>query len=106
MRRISIVGYSIHPAIISLVLKGFSDWNSVNVYYRINQEDHIGASSHEDGVIEVDPQRAKQVREFKIGSVGFSDGAGILLASLVAMPTEIELCKAQVGRGKMLCKSL
>lgn len=77
------------------------------MYYRINQEDHFGSSSREGGeVVEVDPQRAKQEREFKIGSIGFSDGAGILLASLVAMPTEIELCRAQVNRGKMLCQSL
>ncbi|KAI0074590.1 batten's disease protein Cln3 [Panus rudis PR-1116 ss-1] len=70
----------------------------VNVFYRINQEKQSSP--------DIDPERAKQEREFKIGSIGFSDSTGILLASLVSMPTEVELCKAQVARGKMLCKQL
>lgn len=71
---------------------------SVNVFYRINQErlDSPGA----------DAERAKQEREFKIGSIGLSDSTGILMASLLAVPTEIRLCKAQVARGKMFCQSL
>ncbi|EIW54652.1 batten's disease protein Cln3 [Trametes versicolor FP-101664 SS1] len=70
----------------------------VNVFYRINQErlDSPGA----------DAERAKQEREFKIGSIGLSDSTGILMASLLAVPTEIRLCKAQVARGKMFCQSL
>lgn len=71
----------------------------MNVFYHINQDKDSHTSSG-------DPERAKQEREFKIGSIGFSDSTGILLASLVSMPTEVELCKAQVARGKMLCKSL
>ena len=72
----------------------------MNVFYRINQEH----GEHAD----VDPEneRAKQEREFKIGSIGFADSTGILLASILAVPTEVELCKAQVARGKMLCKAL
>ena len=69
---------------------------SVNVFYRINQE----RPSHHDA------ERAMQEKEFKIGSVGFADSTGILLASLLAMPTEIGLCQAQVDRGKMLCREL
>lgn len=72
---------------------------SVNVFYRINQEQH----QVPDGG---DPERSKQEREFKIGSIGFADSTGILLASILAVPTEIELCKAQVARGKLICKSL
>lgn len=49
-------------------------------------------------------ERAKQEREFKIGSIGFADSLGILLASVLAVPTEVGLCRAQVNRGKMLCK--
>jgi len=71
----------------------------VNVFYRINQEQ---ATADSDG----NPERAKQEREFKIGSIGFADSTGILLASILAVPTEVELCNAQAARGKMLCKSL
>ena len=72
--------------------------DSVNVFYRINQEKHDTPGA--------DPERAKQEREFKIGSIGLADSAGILMASLVAVPTEIELCRAPVARGKLFCKSL
>jgi len=70
---------------------------SVNTFYRINQEE---VETHHG------PEHTKQVKEFKIGSVGLSDSLGILLASLIAVPTEVELCKAQVNRGKMLCSTL
>lgn len=69
---------------------------SVNVFYRINQEKADSS----------DPETAKQEKEFKIGSVGFSDSSGIMLASLVSMPLELSLCAAQVNRGKGLCRSL
>lgn len=72
---------------------------SVNVFYRINQEQPSPSVVN-------DVERTKQEREFKIGSIGFSDSSGILLASLVAMPTEILLCEAQVRRGKTLCQGL
>ena len=72
--------------------------DSVNVFYGINQEKHDSPGA--------DAERAKQEREFKIGSIGLADSAGILMASLLAVPTEIELCRAQVGRGKTFCKSL
>ena len=74
------------------------DFNSVNVFYRINQEKHDTPGA--------DPERAKQEREFKIGSIGLADSAGILAASLLAVPTEIELCRVQVARGKLFCQSL
>ncbi|KAI1792781.1 batten's disease protein Cln3 [Ganoderma leucocontextum] len=70
----------------------------VNVFYRINQEKHDTPGT--------DPERAKQEREFKIGSIGLADSAGILTASLLAVPTEIELCRVQVARGKLFCQSL
>ena len=71
---------------------------SVNVFYHVNQEqaDHIVGNL----------ERHKQEREFKIGSIGLSDSLGILLASIIAVPTEVNLCKAQLNRGKMLCKGL
>ena len=53
-----------------------------------------------------DIERARQEREFKIGSLGIADSTGILFASILAIPTEIELCRAQLRRGKMLCKGL
>ena len=70
----------------------------MNVFYRINQEKHDNPGT--------DPERAKQEREFKIGSIGLADSAGILAASLLAVPTEVGLCHAQVARGKMFCESL
>lgn len=76
---------------------------SVNVFYRINQE-HQHQST--EGLSDVEREIAKQEREFKIGSIGFADSTGILLASIIAVPTEVGLCRAQVARGKMLCKAL
>ncbi|EAU83977.1 BTN1 [Coprinopsis cinerea okayama7 len=72
----------------------------VNVFYHINHEPPEPSTRNND--IEL----TRQEREFKIGSIGFSDSTGILLASILAVPTEIQLCKAQVARGRMLCKSL
>jgi battenin len=54
----------------------------------------------------VSRERAKQEKEFKIGSIGLADSLGILAASVLAVPMEIGLCRAQVGRGKSLCKEL
>lgn len=69
------------------------------MFYRINQERPDPHSAH-------DIERTKQEKEFKIGSMGFSDSSGILFASLLAVPTELALCRAQVRRGKLLCKGL
>ena len=88
---------------------------SVNVFYRLNQEYTSPAprlrNSEDPAYDEVDDdafgrERLKQEREFKIGSIGFADSSGILLASILAVPTEVILCRAQVGRGKALCKEL
>ncbi|KAH7107062.1 batten's disease protein Cln3 [Auriculariales sp. MPI-PUGE-AT-0066] len=67
----------------------------VNVFYRIGQEPQPERN-----------ERARQEREFKIGSIGFADSLGILTASLLAVPTEVGLCDTQAARGKMLCKGL
>ncbi|KAG9313764.1 protein BTN1 [Chiua virens] len=71
----------------------------VNVFYRINQE-------RPDPSTVIDMERARQELEFKIGSLGFSDSSGILLAAILAVPTELELCRTQVARNKMFCKKL
>jgi len=78
----------------------------VNVFYRLSQDQ---AASHAD-----DPARPsheqqqleRQIREFRIGSIGFADSSGILLASVLAVPTEVALCRAQIRRGKTLCADL
>jgi len=62
---------------------------SVNAYFRAGQE----------------PADA-QGRAFKMGAIGLADSLGILAASLLAMPTEISLCRAQVARGHLLCQDL
>ncbi|PCH36868.1 batten's disease protein Cln3 [Wolfiporia cocos MD-104 SS10] len=71
----------------------------VNVYHRVNQEP-AGADA------DVGSERARQEREFRIGAIGLADGTGILLASVLAVPTEVALCRAQVRRGRELCKQL
>ncbi|KAL9709372.1 battenin CLN3 protein [Leucoagaricus gongylophorus] len=71
----------------------------VNVFYQLNQE-------NSDSDLNQDLERVKQEKEFKIGSIGFADSLGILLASILAMPTEVELCRAQIHRGKSLCEGL
>ena len=75
---------------------------SVNVFYRVGQE---GAGSPNPGDLH-SQELARQEQEFRIGSIGFADSLGILLASLIAMPTEVGLCHSQVQRGKLLCKEL
>ena len=62
---------------------------SVNAYFHAGQE----------------PAEAQE-RAFKMGAIGLADSLGILTASLVAMPTELALCRAQVGRGRSLCLEL
>lgn len=69
---------------------------SLNALYWINQ----GKSDSPD------PETAKQEKEFMIGSMGFPDSSGIILAVLISMPIELSLCAAQVKRGKGLCRSL
>ena len=44
-----------------------------------------------------------QAHEFQIGCVGLADTFGILVASLVSIPLQVTLCRAQVVRGKDLC---
>ncbi|KAJ2915730.1 hypothetical protein MD484_g4663, partial [Candolleomyces efflorescens] len=65
----------------------------VNVFYRINHE------PPDNNIRYNDIELTRQAREFKIGSIGFADSTGILLASILAVPTEIELCKAQINHG-------
>ncbi|TCD60116.1 battenin CLN3 protein [Steccherinum ochraceum] len=92
-------GLSISLVFLLIALEGICGGLAyVNVFYRVNQENTTSA----DG----DPERSKQEREFKIGSIGFADSMGILLASLIAVPTEVQLCNIQAARGKMICKSL
>ncbi|KAG6333470.1 hypothetical protein ID866_5619 [Astraeus odoratus] len=93
-------GWSILFVFILISIEGICGGLAyVNVFYRINQE-------RPDPSTVENEELAKQECEFKMGSLGFSDSSGILFASLLAMPTEIELCKLQVARGKLLCQGL
>ncbi|KAF5384288.1 hypothetical protein D9615_003218 [Tricholomella constricta] len=93
-------GMSIVTVFLLISLEGICGGLAyVNVFYRINQEQPDPHSAH-------DVERTKQEKEFKIGSIGFADSTGILFAALLAVPTELELCKAQVRRGKLLCTTL
>ncbi|KAF8639182.1 hypothetical protein AX17_001668 [Amanita inopinata Kibby_2008] len=92
--------FSIAMVFILISLEGICGGLAyVNVFYRINQEQPDPHALH-------DLERTKQEREFKIGSIGFADSSGILFASILAVPTELRLCRAQVNRGKMLCRGL
>ncbi|GLB39925.1 putative CLN3 protein [Lyophyllum shimeji] len=94
------IGASIMTVFLLISLEGICGGLAyVNVFYRVNQEEPDPRSAH-------DIERARQEKEFKIGSIGFSDSSGILFASLLAVPTELSLCKAQSQRGKTLCKGL
>jgi battenin len=75
----------------------------VNAFYHVNHEPPETPSVNSRMN---DLEWMRQEREFKIGSIGFADSMGILLASLVAMPMELELCRTQVERGKLLCRGL
>jgi len=92
-------GLSLATVFLLISLEGVcGGFAYVNVFYRINQEPP-DPNVH-------DIERIRQEKEFKVGSIGVSDSFGILFASLLAVPTELELCKAQVRRGKLLCKGL
>ncbi|KAF8482724.1 batten's disease protein Cln3 [Russula ochroleuca] len=91
----SALGYfpdSLAPGLVFLLIsvEGICGGLSyVNAYFRAGQE----------------PADAQE-RAFKMGAIGLADSLGILAASLVAMPTEISLCRAQVARGRSLCQEL
>lgn len=77
----------------------------VNCFYwlgadEVNEADSGGLTDGKE------PARLALEREFRIASVGFADTLGILCASLVASGVEPALCKAQVRRGRTLCKQL
>lgn len=77
----------------------------VNCFYHLGSEEEL--EQHDGlGGVGKDPVRAGQEREFRIASVGFADTLGILVASLVASALEPALCRAQVARGRTLCKQL
>ncbi|KAK7042316.1 protein BTN [Favolaschia claudopus] len=92
--------WSITIVFLLISLEGICGGSAyVNVFYRINQETPSPDTAH-------DIERTRQEREFKIGSVGFADSSGILFAAILAVPTEVALCRQQVSRGKLLCKGL
>ncbi|KAF8178080.1 batten's disease protein Cln3 [Mycena galopus ATCC 62051] len=92
--------WSITVVFLLISLEGICGGSAyVNVFYRINQEAPSPDTMH-------NPERTRQEREFKIGSVGFADSSGILFASILAVPMEVALCRQQVSRGKLLCKGL
>jgi len=92
-------GASFSFVFLLITIEGFCGGLAyVNVFYRVNQEPADPRVT--------DAEVAKQEKEFKIGSIGFSDSSGILLASLLAVPMELMLCDAQVSRGKALCRTL
>jgi len=79
----------------------------VNTFYHLSSREAEADGDHES---QSDNGTARpetpQEREFKIGSMGFADSTGILLASLISVPVEIGLCEVQVGRGRGVCREL
>jgi battenin len=68
--------------------------SSVNTYHHVNQLSRPATV------------RGAQEKEFAIASIGLSDSSGILLASLLAVPTELALCSTQVARGRTWCRDI
>jgi len=77
------------------------------VFLLISAEGICGGLSYVNAYFRAGQELADaQERAFKMGAIGLADSLGILAASLVAMPTEISLCRAQVARGHLLCQEL
>ncbi|KAI9442411.1 batten's disease protein Cln3 [Lactarius indigo] len=77
------------------------------VFCLISVEGICGGLSYVNAYFHAGQEPANaQERAFKMGAIGLADSLGILAASLVAMPTEVALCRAQVGRGRSLCQEL
>lgn len=84
----------------------------MNVFHNVTHQppplpwsSHPSSSDNDDDEEESD-ERTLQSRAFQIGSIGFADSMGILLASVLAVPTEMALCRMQVRRGKGVCVGL
>ena len=94
------------------------DISSVNVFHNLTHEppplpwESVSSShaldpnSDTETDPDIDTERTLQSRAFQIGSIGFADATGILLASIVAVPVEVGLCRMQVRRGKGVCAGL
>lgn len=68
---------------------------------------HVGRDGDSEDEDEESARKDKMQRAaFKIGAVGAADSLGILIASLISMPVEVALCKAQVRAGRSICKQL
>ncbi|KAL1747694.1 batten's disease protein Cln3 [Schizophyllum fasciatum] len=89
-----------------IALEGVCGGSSyVNTFYRINQDgtrawrDDLNArpSAASPASSGADDRLRAAQREFLIGSLGFSDSVGILLASIVSVPVEVALCKVREG---------
>ena len=91
--------------------------SSVNVFHNVTHEppplpwesvssSALDPNSDTDADTDTDTERTLQSRAFQIGSIGFADATGILLASIVAVPVEVGLCWMQVRRGKGVCVGL
>jgi battenin len=74
---------------------------SVNVFYHINQRAPKSKASDSASA-----ERARQEKEFEIGSIGLADSTGILFAAIIAVPVEVGLCRLQVNRGREICAGL
>ena len=75
-------------------------WESVSSPTALNPTSDIDADA------DTDAERTLQSRAFQIGAIGSADSTGILLASIVAVPVEVGLCRMQVRRGKGVCVGL
>ncbi|KDN44955.1 batten's disease protein Cln3 [Tilletiaria anomala UBC 951] len=96
-------------SIVLVCVEGLAGgYSYVSVFYQIgttpSAADNLNVEESEDPEDAV--ARAAQEHEFRIGCVGVGDSFGILLASLVAIPLELQLCHAQLARGRMLCQQV
>ncbi|SPO41945.1 related to YHC3 - protein involved in vacuolar arginine transport [Pseudozyma flocculosa] len=111
------------PLVIVLIcIEGLAGGGAyVSVFYSIGLNEERAASvrlpdgDDDDEEDAADPDHPKaayeaarraQEHEFRIGCVGFGDSLGILVASLVSMPLQVDLCNRQVASGRSLCKQV
>ena len=80
-------------------------WESISSLHALDPNSDTDTDTDTD-TERTDTERTLQSRAFQLGSIGFADATGILLASIVAVPVEAGLCRMQVRRGKGVCVGL
>ncbi|WWC72976.1 uncharacterized protein I206_106940 [Kwoniella pini CBS 10737] len=76
----------------------------VNTFYHVQNEGTNESQNENENSKEKEKENLK--KEFRIGSVGAADSTGILFASLISIPLELNLCNSQIEQGRTMCRDL